>query len=83
MTVAEKLAKINEIKQKSLKAIQDKGGNISSTSAFEDYPAAIRSIPQEVTSTDVDLSDYVTKAEFYETIGDINSVLDAINGEVV
>lgn len=51
MTVAEKLAKINEIKQQSLKAIQDKGGDISSATTFEGYPAAIRSIPQEITGS--------------------------------
>ena len=31
----------------------------------------------------VDLSEYVTRTEFNETIGDISSLLDIINGEVI
>lgn len=50
MTVAEKLAKINEIKQQSLQAIQDKGGDISTATPLANYPEAIRSIPQTVSS---------------------------------
>lgn len=49
MTIAEKLEKIAEIKARSLSAIRAKGGTLSDSAPFEDYPAAIESIPQEVT----------------------------------
>lgn len=32
---------------------------------------------------DIDLSDYYTKSEIDNMIGDINTVLDTINGEVI
>lgn len=49
MTIAEKLAKVNEVKGQIRDAVNQMGGDISSSMPFEGFPGAILGIPQNVT----------------------------------
>lgn len=49
MTISEKLQQINDIKEGIRDAVNQKGGEISSSTPFSDYMSRILEIPQEVT----------------------------------
>lgn len=48
MTIAEKLQQVNEIKGQIRDAVNQMGGNLSSSAPFSEYPDAVLSIPQEI-----------------------------------
>ena len=48
-----------------------------------DVDTAIENAINNITHPEVDLSNYYNKQEINNIIGDINAVLDAINGEEV
>ncbi len=91
MTISDELETLMQTKKNIKTAITNKGVNIPSGTPFASYPDAINAISGEGGSF-VDLSNYVTKDELegYATkeyvqnvIGDINTVLDVINGEII
>ena len=76
-------AKLNKI-ENALYEINGKEVNVEvdlSGLATEDY--VDNAIAEAHANADFDLSEYVTNSKFDRTIGDINTILDSINGEEI
>lgn len=70
-TIASKLLRISNIKSESHLVILSKGGTISDDTPFEEYPAAIRSIPQEVVEEAEILNPIVSVNDLDSSLGPI------------